>query len=436
MPETSGVPTLDIPADPRLSQLALALDVQRMGPLLPLPEGVLRPAWQVEYIRYKPETNCLVLYQASGEDGFPLWAYAKVLPAGSPIQPPGSRGNFHYHPDLGMILAAFPNDLEMPALRMAHNGTDGQRILSRLIASKNRAAFQPHWGNWAPIRYKPERRCVLQGKYDDPREPQGITRSCYARFYAGPEAARTAAWHRHLAHLSGTVRVPRLLGYSPRHRVLLVDRVRGRPLRDFLGGEGPERAWAIESAALALARWHRLPPPPSAPPLPPDQQGIRAAANAVATLLPEAASMSFAVCERLTRENRPSVGDPVLLHGDFYYDQVLLRRSGVTGFLDLDELGLGQPVHDVACFCSQLFALAVQGGLAQECAVRTIDRFVETYQRAAQSPVPEALLRLELSSALLKLAPMPFRRFDRAWRLQTLSLLRLAEAVAGGAVCF
>lgn len=432
MPETSGV--LDIPADPRLPQLALALDVQRIGPLLPLPQGCHRP--QVAYIRYKPGTNCLVLYQAQGRDGLPIWAYAKILPPGHMLEPLGKPRNFRYDADLQMILAAFPDDLKMPALRLAHSESDGQRVLTRLIPAKNRVAFQPYWSNWTPIRYKPERRCVLQGKYDDPRQPEGSPRSCYARFYAGPEAARTVAWHRQLAHLTGAVRVPKLIGYSPGHRVLLVDRVRGRPLLDYLGKEGGEQTWAIEQTAQALARWHTLTPPDSARPLPSIEGGLRASARAVAALVPEAAPFCFDLCQRLIRDGSHSADDPTLLHGDFYYDQVMLRRSGIVGFIDLDELALGQPVHDVANFCSHLLALALRDGVALKSRSQTLRCFIEEYERAAGRLMSEASLRLEVSSALLRLAPMPFRRFDPDWRAQTISLLHLAERVAGGAACF
>ena len=436
MPEKSGRPALQIPEDPQLPQLAAALDVRKMSSLLPLPPGSDVSKCRVAYIRYKPGTNCLVLYQIQEGDQSPVWAYAKILSQELRPLRSGRRQYFHYHPDLRMIIAAFPDDLKMPALRLAHSRSERQRVLTRLIASKKRGAFQPYWGDWTPIRYKPERRCVLQGSYADPREPERTPRSFYARFYAGQEAARTAAWHRHLAHLCGTVKVPRLLGYSARHKVLLVDRVKGRPLHDFLERDKTEQAWAMGQAAQALARWHRLPPPASASPLPPLEGGLRAAAQSVAILLPEAATLSLELCRKLIRDASPPARDPVLLHGDFYYDQLTLRRSGVTALLDLDELALGQPNHDVATFCSHLLALAVQGKMTRDDAAQAAGVFIETYQRAADRPIPEESLRLDFSAALLRLAPLPFRMFVEDWRSQTMSLLQLAVNAAGGARCF
>jgi aminoglycoside phosphotransferase (APT) family kinase protein len=422
-----------IPDDPELPQLASALQLKVMNPLLPI-SSTASP-YRVAYIRYKPGTNCIVLYEARQPNGLPSWAYAKIVPGHPGMTKTGKHSSCRHVVDPGLYLSSFPCDLEMPSLDLAMRLPEGQRVLTRLVASSRRHLFQPYWTSWRPIRYKPERRCVLQGRYDEAAEP-GTSREFYARFYSGAEATRTAGWHRYLRQLDRkSLGTPRLLGYSERHKVVLVDRVRGEPLRSFLEGHPSKLSAAIELSARALADWHRLPPPPQAPPLPDPRDELAASVRTVSALIPECSPLVRELSRMLVRAAPRSPSPQALLHGDFYYDQVLLRKSGRVGFLDLDELALGHPAHDLANFCAHLHALAIKGAMTEHTCVEATERFVETYQGYAKEPVPQALLQWNLSMALLRLAPAPFRRFDFNWDHQTTALLQRAMSAAGAAKC-
>jgi hypothetical protein len=424
-----------IPEDPNLPQLAAALQVRVIAPLLELPPDKA-PVCRVAYIRYKPGTNCLVLYEARQPDGWPFWAYAKILAEHAENPKAGRHPLSRYVDELGMCLCRFPYDLEMPSLSLASTGPEAQRVLARLVPFRKRHLFRPYWSGWVPIRYKPERRCVLQGRHEEPGEP-GNTRDHYARFYSGAEASRTAGWHRYLGELEGKwLRTPRLLGYSERHKVVLVDRVNGKPLRRFLEGACPDLLGAMELSARALADWHTIPPPPLAPPLPDPIEELTAAVRTVSTLLPEASSLVSELSDQLGRTAPRTASPHVLLHGDFYYDQVLLRSGGRVRFLDLDEIRIGHPAHDVASFCAHLQGLSIRGGMTGKACAEATERFVETYQGNAPHPVPEELLQWHLSMALLRLAPAPFRRFDFDWDHQMHALLQSALSAAGATKCF
>ena len=257
-------------------------------------------------------------------------------------------------------------------------------------------------------------------------------RGFYARFYGPREGVKTALWHRHLKKLKDPlVRVPRCLASSRRRRTLLVAEQKGEPMGAFFSRSPSDLELATETAAKALANWHRLTPPPEAPLLNSGAGQLQAAARTVDVLLEDSAIGAGDLASELTRAIPPANG-PALLHGDFYYDQVLLRHERAC-FLDLDELGVGDPVRDVANFCAHLRLLEVRGEISV--ADPVCERFVETYQSAAGRRIPRSRLAWHSSAALLKLAVLPFRRLDPEWPRQLKLILELARSEARGVSC-
>ena len=262
--QAAGQKPFAVPDDPRLPQLGMALDVGRMMHLLPFPDSAGERDIRVSYIRYKPGTNCIVLYELSQENGPPQWAYAKLF-----ADEPGLGGSdlsrvTIYSPRRRMAVFRFPVDLQLPALRMATGPEKAAQLLARLIPAAKRNQFAERWGAWTPVRYKPERRCVMRGVYHNPRKD--AMKGFYARFYRYGEGVRTPEWHHHLSRVADSkVQVPRCLGYCEKRRVLLVTEKRGKALRRFFSEPETCFAEAVDTTAAALAMWHRLPPPPGAP---------------------------------------------------------------------------------------------------------------------------------------------------------------------------
>ena len=418
-----------VPEDPALPQLALALDSRRMTPLLEELHGKGAAAsWRVRYVRYKPVTNCIVLYEAITAAETPVWAYAKLFAQDRAPRPSDEHRLSTYLPELRMALSAFPRDLQMPALRLAMAPEGSSRILRRVVPKFERDRFRSHWGAWEPLRYKPERRCVMKGSH---LTAGGDVARHYARFYAGPEGAATANWHRHFSSLdrdaAAEVRTPALIGYSEEFRVLLIEELSGRPLRLFFDGTGGPCEDAIARTAKALTAWHRLPAPAGLPGTPPVAEQADISARAIAALLPEAAQLCVELAQALARTAPPAVEQPSLLHGDFYYDQVLIRDGEVAGVLDLDELCAGDPLHDVAVFCAHLRELEVREISAGR-AEWISSLFTSAYEAATGGGLSRRGLAWRLGAALLTLATSSFRRFDQDWPRQVHNLLQQAAA--------
>jgi len=425
---------LAVPADPGLPQLETALDPGRMMHLglLPFPGSVTERDLRVAYVRYKPGTNCIVLYESRQESGPPLWAYSKLFADEPDLKTSDPSRVTVYDPRHRMALMRFPLDLEMPALKMANDPEQAGELLARTVRASRRSRFVEQWGGWEPIRYKPERRCVMRGIYRSPR--RNADKNFYARFYAPGEGVRTREWHRYFSNTEALkLRVPRCVGYSAGRRVLLLHGESGKPLQGFFREPQAVLLEAIKTAAAALAHWHTLVPPPDAPPRGSRVAEIRRARLAVDSLLGGLSSAS-----ELANELEASVpaagGARTLIHGDFYYDQILLHR-GVTKFLDLDELALGDPVEDIANFCAHVKLLAAQGDLDDSRGDWICSQFLEEYQVAAGQSIPVVSFRWHLSTCLFKLAVLPFRKFIPDWPSRVQAVLDLAGTATGEARC-
>ena len=419
-----------LPEDQRLPQLAWALDSEHMKDYLPFDASALDSGrLQVAYIRYKPATNCIVLYELLLPGEAVHWAYAKLYARGADPHRNGSAPGCRYYPAERMAVVGFPADLEMPSLQMAMGTAQGQQLLDRVVRTGKRLRFGQQWGRWSAVRYKPERRCLMQGNYVG---RGGEQRPFYARFYGPGEGLQSAEWHRHLSSLGGPeLRIPRYLGSSARRRVLLVRGCKGKPLREFFARSSSELGEALERTAAALAHWHRLPPPAGAPATNPAGE-LWPAAEAVEALWPHRTG-ALGLARELAARFEPAA-TPCLLHGDFYYDQVLLDRRAVS-FLDLDEVSVGDPLRDVANFCAHIEALALQGEIADSLRRWMISRFVAAYEQATGEPVRSNVLAPHLSAGLLKLSVLPFRRFDRDWPQQIQRVVNRAIEIAGNATC-
>ena len=204
----------------------------------------------------------------------------------------------------------------------------------------------------------------------------------YARFYGPGEGLRTAEWHRHLGQDDGPgPRVPRYLGGSRGQRILLLHKERGKGLRKLLSHPDGRCNEAVERTAAALAQWHRYSPPPGLPRRSGGARSLASSLESIETLLGPSSDVRELVAELEARAPQPARA-PALVHGDFYYDQVLLADDAIS-FLDLDELGLGDPAEDAANFCAHLDALAVSKHIEVADAANLSRRFLAGYQETA-----------------------------------------------------
>jgi hypothetical protein len=112
------------------------------------------------------------------------------------------------------------------------------------------------------------------------------------------------------------------------------------------------------------------------------------------------------------------------VHGDFPEEQVLAHGGRVTGLLDVDDVGPGQLVDDLALMVARVRARAHHGARGRE---RAHVYEGELLAEFAATVDPDELRR-RAAGALLGRATAPFRVQSPDWREASRARIRTAEA--------
>ncbi|GER21763.1 hypothetical protein NCCP1664_02600 [Zafaria cholistanensis] len=234
-----------------------------------------------------------------------------------------------------------PHDPRLPGLPLA---SDPDRV-ARLWGCGERLE------RLETVAYRPLRRAVLRAAFATPG-PVVDRRSVYLKVLRPGQAASLHA--RHTLLRAAGLPVPAVLG-GPVEDVLALAEAPGEPLsRRILhdGGTSLDPAAFTElldglpAAALALeAR-------------PAWSERLRRYADAAASALPAAADRIDGLRGRIEAVLRSTDRGPLVpSHGDFYEANLLMDGPRISGLLDVDAVGPGHRVDDLACFLGHLAVL-------------------------------------------------------------------------------
>lgn len=259
------------------------------------------------------------------------------------------------------------------------------------------------------LRYRPRRRAVLRYRW-----PGG--RVLFGKVLPPPRARRALQATQALAPDTGSGLRLALPAGGPAPGALVVAPIAGRSLRDLLlAGDtlpSPARLARLSEDLAAMthpARRHPLPDSPVVPRV----TVVREAAGLTAHLLPGLQPMLDKVVAAVARGIDSDGADRRPVHGDLYEAQVLVGDDGTLGLVDLDDLGLGDPLLDIATFSAHLVALALFPGPA----TTRILTYRAELRRAFLDHLGahERSLRWREAYAMLLLAPGPFRALRPDW---------------------
>lgn len=439
-----GTPVVPPPRDAVLPGIPTALDADAMVSIVgahleDCREGELRiVACHPVYIRYKPGTSCLVHYVMTflGRDGATL-ATQGYLRLGDPQRtrqvwrdgslqrlagrasrrhpgPPRQRATLI--PQLDAVLQLLPVDRELPSLVTLTSRSKMRRALGRSLTGPGRGL---RLADPELVRYRPGRKALVRLRS---RTSEGPV--FYAKSYRDDRAAR-------LFLLAGRLHEHGLPVASPTAFLAEVPafvqaQATGRRLADLHADDDFVPAAAL--AGNALAQLHHADVNIDQVPGPIPGAGlVLEAARTLACLRPELAArlgrLSSVLAERIGSVETSGI----LIHGDFYDDQVLTDRGGVT-LLDFDEARLGDPLVDIGNFLAHV---------SDRCPPATANAAREAFLvgYGAQRPDLRRGVALFEAAAVLRMAVGPFRRLQPDWpraseRLVDLAERRLAEASA------
>jgi aminoglycoside phosphotransferase (APT) family kinase protein len=381
---------------------------------------------QATYVRYKPQTSCLVAYRlhvAGAETLVYAIAHAgdaqdKLAKAeqwceiGSALGP-----GCLTVATLGLVIYGFPTDRELKALHKLADPTTRQQLFERLLPDSPQ-----FWkSDLIHLRYKPERRYVAR--------LQAEGRQVLVKFYNVHDYPNAALAARAFSSKQALHVVP-LLGHSDKYQVQAWAWLAGQPLDEALPST-PGTAKMLHQVACALAMLHGkkrsrlMPYPPAA-----EIAAVQMAAAAVAAICPQWTVRAQDLAGRLTQQFESTTFRPCAIHSDFSADQVLLLDDERVVLLDLDNAGMGDPMSDLGAFVAKLKQDALHGLLPRARADHLVGEFVQAYRSLAPHTWDATRFYTQTAARLLRLASEPFRQRKANWVDAVEATLHLAEEIS------
>lgn len=415
--------------EPDLPGLATALDAEAVLTLLQqrFPQQPIQ-AVEATYVRYKPETSCLVGYTVQlpteqtwvslhvhrSDDLGKVQKFRRRYTTPS-VLGPGSL----VIDELALGVLFFPNDRRLSALPMMTTPEQRQQLLKKLLP--NQPAL---WtGEWLPLRYKPDRRYVTricQG------EQQVLLKFCNQEDYTN---ARRAA---KVFSSQTNLRIPQRLGWSGSAGVIIIEWLQGDPFDQVLLRNQVNEAWGRQ-IGLALADLHSQRPSNvreyrwTA-----EAAEVEAASQAIGALLPDWQEPAQQLSAKLIKRLAEAKYRPRGIHGDFSSDQVLLLADGQIAFIDFDAAGCGDPMADLGSFLAQLEQMVCSGQLSRESVQQVSRGLISGYQSQAAVRFSEQRLRVHTAARLMRLVVGPFRAHQPQWIDLAVTTLQRAQEIADG----
>lgn len=309
---------------------------------------------------------------------------------------------FSHCPYGRLAIWQHPQDPALPGLKLA---TDPEAAASQWGQGRRLVGLQT-------VSYRPMRRAVISAEFSDGSR----------RYLKVLRRGRAAELHeRHQLLLQAGVPTPVPVG-EPVDDVLALEQGGGVSLAEDFLADGAASVRPQDFITL-LDRM-----PAEVMELPAREawtDRLSAYASAATSALPGHAERIQRLAEQISiRLPGTDRGPVVPTHGDFYEANVLMRDSKVACLLDVDSLGPGHRVDDLACFLGHLAVLpAVDARYIH--APAAFDRFARTFAAGVD---PEAL-RVRSASVTLSLVAGA-RDAQRAdWQAQAEHRLRCAEVL-------
>ncbi|MBE6476110.1 MAG: aminoglycoside phosphotransferase family protein [Actinomyces succiniciruminis] len=370
------------------------------------PAGQQLMSWEVHSVHHRPGAGVSVGYTAvvARPDGSRATEYLCATTAR--LSNPQAIGLTRVAPTGGdgpiVHVWRHPADPELPALAVACTPS----LLSQRLGAPVKATM---------VAYRPTRRAVVRVTYPD-------SSTAYAKVLRPSQASAFAERHRMLR--AAGVPAPDVLRDDADGLVLL-STGRGVPLSGLLS-QGMDEAQAarvfqgltglldsLPAAALQLAAH------------PAWSDRARHYAHAAATVLPEHLARARAVAEGVEQLMAASDPGPVVpVHGDFYEANVLMEGERVASLLDVDSLGPGRRVDDLACLLGHV---SVLDHLAPA-SYPHLRPVLETWTALAEQQVDPVALRARCAGVVLSLVAGARREDGGPWRADAEGRLARAES--------
>lgn len=365
--------------------------------------------------KYRIGTSLRVLYEVAGTCRSYRIA-ARAFPRTKRVKNRfTSRVEIHA-PELNTTFWIFPHDRKIKQLS----------VLSAIPEELREIAGQI-WTTGRIIGHAPEKSVTAQCVAENNQV------LAYAKIYAGDEGRNFFNTYDHLASESQKdLHVPRALGYSEKHHLLMLEAVAGVSLSTLAPAQ---RGDAFFQLGRALRVLHATAPPASVP------QSARftpeALAHTAATIgqaRPDVAAEVQRLHDKLIAQHAMySAGEHVFLHGDLHPKNILLDRERLW-LLDFDQAARGVAAIDLGSVIAGLHCDACIGSLTWREVSSLTHAILAGYGSLTAFGTLESI-RWHVAAALLHERALRAVTRIRTRVLDKLpQLLRIAEAVLNGGI--
>lgn len=300
-------------------------------------EGSQIVEWKVDALHHRPAAGVSAGYQVTvrGADGGLSQQYVCATTARlTRTDTPGLVRLDHAAGLVTVHVWRHPHDPELPALPAACDPARMSQILGRSVTT-------------SMVTYRPTRRCVV--RLDDADGPAAFVK------VVRPKIVADLVGRHEMLAVAG-IPAPRVIAQDASGLVVL-SRAAGSPMANFLAAGLPDPDATFEAVVGVL---RSLPPVlMSLPPHPAWSDRVEFYAHAAATALPERAGDAHAIAQRVEVLKANSDAGPIVpTHGDYYEANIFMHGPAqVASILDVDSVGPGHQVDDVACLLGHVSVL-------------------------------------------------------------------------------
>jgi len=210
--------------------------------------------------------------------------------------------------------------------------------------------------------------------------------------------------------------------------VLVFPQAQGEPLPELLARDG---AAGVDPRELLACLDAISPEAMDLPLRRPWAERSRHYADAACNVLPDCVERVMALQRGVAAQiERIGPGPLVPTHGDFHAANILMTGVAITALLDVDTIGPGQRVDDLACLVGHLSVLPCLAPQTYVHVPTTIVRWLSVFDRVVH---PAALRARAAGVVLSLLASMPANHRDDDVRRDALARLAVAEALLADA---
>lgn len=370
-------------------------------------------SWRLQHVDAHPGWSTTATFAAMVD--WPDGRREELLGASTRVG--GRRGNDDRATVFGdgdreVAVWLYPDDPDLPGLRRAATASE----LAALLAEHAVLEHVPPAEQLSleMISYRPRRRAVLKATVPGP----GPAQTYFVKVLR--EAAVAPTLERHRLLLAAGFPAP-VIAAATADCCLVMPELTGRPLAHALFDEPlpcrPEDLVAsLDTMPPAVAGLPRCPPWADA---------VGSYAQMVGATLPTAEPQLRWLVGQITSglAGIPPGHEPT--HGDFHEGQVFVTGGRISGILDIDTVGPGHRVDDLACLLAHLSTVQ---RMSPEQAIG-LTRLIKLWLPVFDARVDPVELRLRAAAVIISLATGPYRAQQAQWQAETADMLDAAAAL-------